>query len=153
MNIDEILEQVRREPDIYDNLYDVLGCTSSSTQEQITTEYRQRVLTCHPDRNPPDADTARREFARLTTAYEILKDNDERIRYDRWYGSGLRISFIRWRTMSEQAQSVHWHQAPTQPVLDNRAHEEIVVTSNIPPSSSSTSESDRLLEQFRRYEI
>ena len=31
MNIDEILKQVSREPDIYDNLYGILGCVPSST--------------------------------------------------------------------------------------------------------------------------
>jgi curved DNA-binding protein CbpA len=47
---------------------------------------------------------ARQEFERLSIAYEILSDECERAKYDQWRGSGLAISFARWRTMSEQAQ-------------------------------------------------
>ncbi|KAI8049572.1 DnaJ domain-containing protein [Syncephalis plumigaleata] len=157
MNIDEILKEFKREPDLYDDLYGILGCAPISTPQQIATEYRQRVLACHPDRNPPNIDAARQEFERLSIAYEILSDEGERAKYDRWRGSGLAISFARWRTMSEQSQSVHWRQTSTQPTLDNKAHEDIAVksssNSNSRPITSVSSESDRLLEQFRRYEI
>ncbi|CAG8731564.1 10775_t:CDS:2, partial [Racocetra persica] len=54
MNLNSILESVNSTEDddekFYENLYEILGCTSSCTTEQISTEYKKRVLSCHPDK-------------------------------------------------------------------------------------------------------
>ena len=36
--------------DAEDDLYSVIGCASSSNQEQITTEYRKKIILHHPDK-------------------------------------------------------------------------------------------------------
>ena len=42
----------------YDELYTVLGCAESSSQEQITAEYRKRSLKVHPDKAAARPSTA-----------------------------------------------------------------------------------------------
>ncbi|PVU89564.1 hypothetical protein BB559_005063 [Furculomyces boomerangus] len=37
--------------DYTDNLYEVLGCTTDSTTEQIHAEYKARARLFHPDRH------------------------------------------------------------------------------------------------------
>ena len=78
------------------DLYEVLGCAPSSTQEQIKVEYKMRVLDCHPDRHPDDS-AARFLFHELTEAFSILGDPAERKIYDEWKASGLLVPYALWR--------------------------------------------------------
>ena len=65
-----------------ENLYERLGVTSTATQEQITKAYRQLALALHPDRNPNRQDEARKAFARINEANEVLSDPTKRREYD-----------------------------------------------------------------------
>lgn len=78
------------------DLYQVLGCSQTSTQEQIKTEYKQRVLDCHPDLHPND-EASRVLFHELTEAYAILGDPAERKNYDAYQASGLLVPYDVWR--------------------------------------------------------
>lgn len=78
------------------DLYEVLGCAPTSTQEQIKIEYKTRVLDCHPDRHPDDP-AARTLFHELTEAFSVLGDPAERHLYDEWKASGLLIPYALWR--------------------------------------------------------
>ncbi|RKP10658.1 hypothetical protein THASP1DRAFT_27542 [Thamnocephalis sphaerospora] len=156
MNIDAILGELARQPDIYDDLYGVLGCTPSNTAEQIATEYRRRTLACHPDRRPNDQDAARQEFERLNVAYGILGRETERASYERWRTSGLKVSFASWRALNERAQAVHWQPQPTQSVIDNRPYEgwrAAQPACKAKGTIATESESERLIQQFRNYEL
>lgn len=51
--------------------HDVLGVSQNATKEEIKAAYRKRVMECHPDRNPGDADAVRR-FCEVQDAYESI---------------------------------------------------------------------------------
>jgi DnaJ domain len=65
------------------NLYEVLGLERSATPEQIKTRYRQLALEYHPDRHHGE-NTAEYEnrMAKISEAYEILSDPEQRHDYD-----------------------------------------------------------------------
>jgi hypothetical protein len=64
------------------SLYEVLGLTEKAESEEIRTAYRALVKKLHPDINPGD-EAAQEQFKRVTTAYRILNDAEQRGRYDR----------------------------------------------------------------------
>ena len=78
------------------DLYEVLGCSPTSTQEQIKLEFKQKILESHPDRHPND-NAARTRFEELTEAYAIIGDPVERKFYDEWRASGLLAPYAVWR--------------------------------------------------------
>lgn len=59
------------------NYYDILGVTSSSSQDEIKRAFRKLAIEKHPDRGGNVA-----EFQKISEAYEILKDPDKRAAYD-----------------------------------------------------------------------
>lgn len=63
--------------------YDLLGVDITATTPQITRAYRQKMLACHPDRQPP-AERERTEALckNINLAYATLKDPLKRKRYD-----------------------------------------------------------------------
>lgn len=40
-----------------ETLYTILGCSCTTTIEQIRAEYHHKVKTSHPDKNPDSQDT------------------------------------------------------------------------------------------------
>jgi|GEM_PF-6838114 len=62
--------------------YLVLAVPRDATPEQIKAAYRELALVHHPDRNPHDADAAKR-FQRVQQAYDALMDPAERAEHDR----------------------------------------------------------------------
>jgi hypothetical protein len=63
----------------YDH-YRVLGIARDATPQQVKQAYRDRVKTCHPDRNAsPQANTL---FHAVHDAYETLRDAERRRIYD-----------------------------------------------------------------------
>lgn len=63
-----------------DNPYAVLGVSSTATQEEIQAAYKRKARELHPDVNrQPDAET---RFKRLVAAYDILRDEQKRARWD-----------------------------------------------------------------------
>jgi molecular chaperone DnaJ len=68
--------------------YEVLGVTKSASQEEIKKAYRKQALKYHPDRNPGDEE-AENKFKEAAEAYEVLKDDDKRARYDRYGHAGV----------------------------------------------------------------
>lgn len=68
-----------QEPLRYDH-YRVLGIARDASQQEVKRAYRERVKTCHPDRNgTPQASTL---FHAVHAAYETLRDEDRRLAYD-----------------------------------------------------------------------
>lgn len=64
------------------DLYGLLGIESSATLKEVKKAYRQKALTCHPDKNP-DNPKAADLFHQLSQALEVLTDAAARAAYDK----------------------------------------------------------------------
>lgn len=64
------------------DLYALLGVESTATEKQIKKAYRQRALSCHPDKNP-DNPKAAELFHQLSQALEVLTDAAAKAAYDK----------------------------------------------------------------------
>ena len=61
--------------------YQILGVPQEATFEEIRAAFRERAREYHPDRNPsPDAVDRMQE---INEAYEVLRDEQQRVAYDR----------------------------------------------------------------------
>ena len=65
-----------------EDLYSVLGVAREAGADEIKRRYRQLAKELHPDLNPDKPDVVDR-FKRITAAYDLLKDPEQRARYDR----------------------------------------------------------------------
>jgi hypothetical protein len=70
------------EEPVEQTLYEVLGLQPNAASDEIRSAYRTLVKKLHPDLNPNDEE-AQEAFKRVTTAYRILNDAEQRARYDR----------------------------------------------------------------------
>jgi len=64
------------------SVYDVLGVEHNVDEESVKKAYRQLARKYHPDRNKDDSE-AEIKFKEVSEAYEILRDPDRRLLYDR----------------------------------------------------------------------
>lgn len=67
-----------------ENCYDVLGVNRTSTKSEIARSYRRLARQFHPDSHKEDEakKEAEEQFKVIATAYEILKDDEERTDYN-----------------------------------------------------------------------
>ncbi|KAK9237720.1 DnaJ domain-containing protein [Lipomyces kononenkoae] len=66
--------------------YSVLNCKPTASQSQIRDAYKRAALATHPDRFPQSstaAETATRDFQRVSDAYFVLGNHERRAEYDR----------------------------------------------------------------------
>src|SRR5262245_18918052 len=71
-----------------ENLYAVLGVPNKASKEESQAAFKKRARELHPDVNKaPDAEE---KFKKLVSAYEVLKDDDKRARYDSFGINGKR---------------------------------------------------------------
>ena len=63
------------------DLYDVLGVSRTAPIEEIKKAFRALAMQHHPDRNPGDAEAARR-YAEINAAKEVLLDQEKRAMHD-----------------------------------------------------------------------
>ena len=68
-------------------LYDVLGVSRDASFDDIRKAYRKQALLSHPDKHPGDQQAVAR-FLKVSEAYEVLRDQTKRARYDRGGGTG-----------------------------------------------------------------
>ena len=64
--------------------YDVLGVARDAPFDEIRRAYRRQAMRWHPDKNPNGRDA----FERASRAYEAVRDEARRARYDRARGFG-----------------------------------------------------------------
>ena len=65
----------------YRDYYKILEVDKKATQDEIKKSYRKLARKYHPDKNP-DNKRAEEKFKELQEAYEVLKDNEKRQKYD-----------------------------------------------------------------------
>ncbi|VVB53734.1 Chaperone protein DnaJ [uncultured archaeon] len=71
--------------------YEILGVGRDATAEDVKKAYRSLAKKIHPDINKsPDAEA---KFKELSEAYEVLADQDKRVRYDQYGKEGVKNSF------------------------------------------------------------
>jgi molecular chaperone DnaJ len=63
--------------------YEILGIDKSATSAEIKKAYRKKALQYHPDKNPGDK-VAEENFKNAAEAYEVLKDENKKARYDQY---------------------------------------------------------------------
>ncbi len=68
--------------------YEILGVSRDASQDEIKKAYRKQALKNHPDKNPGDKDAEHR-FKEAAEAYEILRDENKRAKYDRFGHAGV----------------------------------------------------------------
>lgn len=70
------------------DLYEILGVGREASDDEIKKAYRKLAMKYHPDRNPGDK-KAEESFKEAAEAYEVLRDADQRARYDRFGHDGV----------------------------------------------------------------
>jgi molecular chaperone DnaJ len=69
--------------------YEVLGVSKSATKADIKKSFRKLAMKHHPDRNP-DCPDSEEKFKELNEAYDVLKDEQKRQRYDQFGHDGVK---------------------------------------------------------------
>ncbi|XP_023045137.1 dnaJ homolog subfamily C member 17 [Piliocolobus tephrosceles] len=64
------------------DLYELLGVEEKAADKEVKKAYRQKALSCHPDKNP-DNPRAAELFHQLSQALEVLTDAAARAAYDK----------------------------------------------------------------------
>ncbi|XP_041700590.2 dnaJ homolog subfamily C member 10 isoform X2 [Coregonus clupeaformis] len=71
-----------------EDYYKLLKVSREATTREIRQAFKKLALTMHPDKNPHD-ETAHDKFLKVTRAYEVLKDDNLRKKYDKYGEKGL----------------------------------------------------------------
>src|SRR3954453_2453885 len=64
--------------------YDVLGVPKGASADEIKKAFRRAAIEHHPDRGGDEA-----KFKEINEAYEVLKDDAKRKRYDQFGHAGV----------------------------------------------------------------
>ena len=65
------------------DFYEVLGIERNASSEDIKKAYRKLAIKYHPDKNPGDQ-KAEEKFKEISAAFEVLKDEEKRQKYDQF---------------------------------------------------------------------
>jgi len=65
-------------------LYNLFNLQQNATKEEINKAYKKMALKWHPDRNLDNKTEAEEQFKKITSAYEILSNDEERRFYDKY---------------------------------------------------------------------
>lgn len=68
--------------------YEVLGIRKDASEDEIKKAYRKKAMKFHPDRNSDDP-KAEQKFKEASEAYEVLRDEQTRQRYDQFGHRGV----------------------------------------------------------------
>jgi molecular chaperone DnaJ len=73
------------------DLYEVLGVERQVSAAELKKAYYRLAKQYHPDHNPDDKE-AEDKFKEASNAYQVLSDDDQRARYDRFGFDGIRAA-------------------------------------------------------------
>ena len=95
-----------------EDIYDVLGLTTSATQEEIKSAYRSLAFKYHPDKNPGNRE-AEEKFKIINYAYSILSNDLKRSKYDNHNNaySSEESAFTQERAMYQFMESMYAYAA------------------------------------------
>lgn len=65
------------------DLYKILGVSKTTSMAEIKRAYKKLALQWHPDKNVENREKAEAMFREIAAAYEVLGDDEKRVRYDR----------------------------------------------------------------------
>ncbi|OQR92514.1 hypothetical protein ACHHYP_03604 [Achlya hypogyna] len=66
-----------------EDLYELLGASSSASAQDLKRIYRKLSLKYHPDKQAPEArEDAKKHFVKIANAYRVLSDPERREKYD-----------------------------------------------------------------------
>lgn len=68
--------------------YEVLGVQKNASAAEIKAAYKKMAIKYHPDRNPGDKE-AEEKFKEAAEAYDVLRDEQKRARYDQFGPEGV----------------------------------------------------------------
>lgn len=70
--------------------YNILGVDKNASKEDIKKAYRKLAMKYHPDKNPGDKESEEK-FKELTSAFDVLSDDNKKKEYDMYGNSGNRF--------------------------------------------------------------
>lgn len=73
-----------------EDYYEILGVSKTATKEEIKKAYKKLAIKYHPDKNIGNEEEATKMFKKITTANEVLSDDNKRDIYDKYGHAGLR---------------------------------------------------------------
>ncbi|KAK0067173.1 dnaJ subfamily C member 10 [Biomphalaria pfeifferi] len=91
--------------DAGEDYYAMLGVNKEASVKEIRKAFKKLAISKHPDKNTDDPE-AHNVFIKINRAYEVLKDEDLRKKYDQYGEEGLKDDFQRGRSY----ESWQWYQ-------------------------------------------
>ena len=87
----------------FKDYYQILGVSKTASADEIKKAYRKLALKFHPDKNKGNKE-AEAKFKEISEAYEVLKDNEKRSKYD-----NLGSSYNRYRQTGGMPEDFNWN--------------------------------------------
>ncbi len=70
------------------DLYEILGVNKGASKDELKKAYKKLAIKHHPDKNKGDS-KSEEKFKEINAAYDVLKDDEKRSRYDQFGADGL----------------------------------------------------------------
>uniref|UniRef100_T1KBH9 DnaJ homolog subfamily C member 10 n=1 Tax=Tetranychus urticae TaxID=32264 RepID=T1KBH9_TETUR len=120
------------EVDAGEDYYQLLGITKSADNREIRKAFKKLALIHHPDKNKDDP-KANEMFVKINRAYEVLKDEETRKKYDLHGEEGLKDDFERgqsWHSWNYYEESFGIYDDDPQIITLSRSEFEASVTNS-----------------------